>query len=91
MKKASIRVLFIICMEGGNYMSGKYLRDEIAEKYYEEAKGFVIAMQAASVSMMQRRFRIGYMSAAKIIDRLEENGIIGPYEGSKPRKILVQK
>ncbi|MEW4237332.1 DNA translocase FtsK [Bacillus thuringiensis] len=31
------------------------------------------------------------MSAAKIIDRLEENGIIGPYEGSKPRKILVQK
>ncbi|WP_436628523.1 DNA translocase FtsK, partial [Bacillus thuringiensis] len=33
----------------------------------------------------------GYMSAAKIIDRLEENGIIGPYEGSKPRKILVQK
>lgn len=78
-------------MEGGNYMSGKYLSDEIAEKHYEEAKQFVIAMQAASVSMMQRRFRIGYMSAAKIIDLLEENGIIGPYEGSKPRKILVQK
>ncbi|EEM78242.1 DNA translocase ftsK [Bacillus thuringiensis serovar pondicheriensis BGSC 4BA1] len=78
-------------MEGGNYMSDQYLSDEIAEKHYEEAKEFVIAMQAASVSMMQRRFRIGYMSAAKIIDCLEENGIIGPYEGSKPRKILIQK
>ncbi|PFS53540.1 cell division protein FtsK [Bacillus thuringiensis] len=74
-------------------MSGKYLSDEIAEKHYEEARECVIAMQAASVSvsMLQRRFRIGYTSAAKIIDRLEENGIIGPYEGSKPRKILVQK
>ncbi|AOM08928.1 cell division protein FtsK [Bacillus thuringiensis] len=72
-------------------MSGKYISDEVAEKHYEEAKEFVITMQAASVTMMQRRFRIGYTSAAKIIDRLEENGIIGPYEGSKPRKILVQK
>ncbi len=84
-------MLFIIYMEGENYMSGKYLSDEIAEKHYEEARKCVIAMQAASVSMLQRRFRIGYTSAAKIIDRLEENGIIGPYERSKPRKILVQK
>lgn len=78
-------------MEGGNYMSGKYLSDEIAEKHYEEARECVIVMQAASVSMLQRRFRIGYTSAAKIINRLEENGVIGPYEGSKPREVLIKQ
>ncbi|MEE3607426.1 DNA translocase FtsK, partial [Bacillus altitudinis] len=41
--------------------------------------------------MLQRRFRIGYTSAAKIIDRLEENGVIGPYEGSTPRKVLIKE
>ncbi|MBG9579924.1 cell division protein FtsK, partial [Bacillus thuringiensis] len=51
----------------------------------------VIVMQAASVSMLQRRFRIGYTSAAKIINRLEENGVIGPYEGSKPREVLIKQ
>ncbi|AHA71025.1 cell division protein FtsK [Bacillus thuringiensis] len=72
-------------------MSGKYLSDEIAEKHYEEARECVIVMQAASVSMLQRRFRIGYTSAAKIINRLEENGVIGPYEGSKPREVLIKQ
>ncbi|AMR06449.1 cell division protein FtsK (plasmid) [Bacillus thuringiensis] len=72
-------------------MSGKYLSDEIADKHYKEARQCVIAMQAASVTMLQRRFRIGYTSAAKIIDRLEENGVIGPYEGSTPRKVLIKE
>ncbi|HDR7486365.1 TPA: cell division protein FtsK [Bacillus pacificus] len=72
-------------------MSERYLSDEIADKHYEEAKQYVIAIQAASVTMIQRKFRIGYTSAAKIIDRLEENGIIGPYEGSTPRKVLIKE
>ena len=48
-------------------------------------------MQTASVSLLQRRFRIGYSRAARIIDQLELSGVVGPYEGSKPRQVLVSK
>ncbi|MDA2073467.1 cell division protein FtsK [Bacillus cereus] len=65
--------------------------NEVIERLYEPAKEFVIENQIARVSSLQRKFRIGYMTAAKIMDRLEENGIVGPYAGSKPRKVLVQK
>ncbi|MDA2055015.1 cell division protein FtsK [Bacillus cereus] len=64
------------------------LSEKETEKYYEEAKQCVIAMQAASVTMIQRRFRIGYRSAKMIIDRLEKNGVISPYNGKDPRKSI---
>ena len=51
----------------------------------------VTDMQTASVSLLQRRFRIGYSRAARIIDQMEISGIVGPYEGSKPRQVLVSK
>ncbi|PGB76657.1 cell division protein FtsK [Bacillus toyonensis] len=69
----------------------EYKINEVVDSLYEPAKECVIIMQAASVSMIQRRFRIGYVTATKIIDRLEENGVIGPHEGSKPRKILINE
>ncbi|AYF84363.1 MULTISPECIES: DNA translocase FtsK [Bacillus] len=65
--------------------------NEVIERLYEPAKEFVIENQIARVSSLQRKFRIGYMTAAKIMDRLEENEIVGPYAGSQPRKVLVQK
>ena len=45
----------------------------------------------ASVSMLQRRLKLGYARAARIMDELEEKGIVGPFEGSKPRQILVTR
>ena len=59
------------------------------DELYDDAKAFVIAQQSASTSMLQRRFRIGYNRAARLIDDLEANQIVGPSEGSKPRKVFV--
>jgi S-DNA-T family DNA segregation ATPase FtsK/SpoIIIE len=47
-------------------------------------------MQKASTSLLQRKFRIGYNKAARIIDELEANGIIGPQMGSKPREVYIK-
>lgn len=56
---------------------------------YEEAKQAVIEANKASTSYLQRKLRVGYSRAARLIDLLEENGVIGPGSGSKPREILV--
>ncbi len=57
----------------------------------EELKQFVIQKQKASTSMLQRQFRIGYNRAARLMESLEKNGIVGQEEGSKPRKVLLTK
>lgn len=57
---------------------------------YDDVVQFVIENQKASASLLQRRFKLGYNRAARIIDLLEERGIIGPANGSKPREVLVQ-
>jgi S-DNA-T family DNA segregation ATPase FtsK/SpoIIIE len=62
-----------------------------ADELYDDAKNLVIEMQTASVSLLQRRFRIGYNRAARIVDELEASGIIGPSVGSKPREVFIQK
>jgi DNA segregation ATPase FtsK/SpoIIIE-like protein len=58
---------------------------------FEQAVETVIENGSASVSVLQRRLGIGYPRAARLIDELEKKQIIGPFEGSKPRKILVTK
>jgi S-DNA-T family DNA segregation ATPase FtsK/SpoIIIE len=60
------------------------------DELYEEAKAFVIEQQGASTSLLQRRFRIGYNRAARLIDDLAANHVVGPSEGSKPRKVFIQ-
>ena len=64
--------------------------DSMDDPLYEEAKDFVVREQKASTSLLQRRFKVGYNRAANLIDALEQNGVIGPANGSKPRLVFVQ-
>ena len=61
------------------------------DELFEEAKALVIEMQTASISLLQRRFRIGYNRAARLVDELEAHGVVGPSEGSKPRKVFIEQ
>ncbi len=65
--------------------------DEDVDEYLEQAIDMVVNDGQASVSYIQRKFRVGYSRAARIIDQLEERGIVGGHEGSKPRKVLITK
>lgn len=65
-------------------------KDATEEPLYNEIVEFVVTQGKASASLLQRRFRLGYNRAARAIDLLEERGIIGPSNGSKPREVLVQ-
>ncbi|MBM7655155.1 DNA translocase FtsK [Neobacillus cucumis] len=90
-------VEFVISQQKAQYQE-EMIPDDIPEvtgavddDLYEEAVDLIIDMQTASVSMLQRRFRIGYTRAARLIDEMEARGIVGPYEGSKPRAVLQAK
>lgn len=59
------------------------------DEYFAEAGRFIISSEKGSIGMLQRKFKIGFNRAARIMDQLAEAGIVGPEEGTKPRKILV--
>ena len=61
------------------------------DKLYKEAVDVVMQTNQASVSMLQRRMGVGYTRAARLIDMMEEDNIVGPYQGSKPREILIDR
>jgi DNA segregation ATPase FtsK/SpoIIIE, S-DNA-T family len=61
------------------------------DELYDEAVRVIMESNQASVSILQRRMRLGYTRAARIIDLMELEGLVGPYEGSKPRRILVDR
>jgi S-DNA-T family DNA segregation ATPase FtsK/SpoIIIE len=62
---------------------------EVEDKLFDEAARFLVEHRKASTSLLQRRFRIGYGRAARLLDIMEHEGIVGPSEGSKPRQVLV--
>ncbi len=74
---------------GGKFVGGG--ADMEGDEFYEEAKDTVVKAGKASASLLQRRLRVGYARAARLLDLLEANGIIGQADGSKPREILVDQ
>jgi len=73
---------------GGKSVGGATESEE-GDELYEEAKDTVMKAGKASASLLQRRLRVGYARAARLLDILEENGVIGQADGSKPREILL--
>ncbi len=65
--------------------------EDLDDEIYDQAVAFVTDSQQASISMVQRRFRIGYNRAARLIDRMEKEGVVSPAEGSKPREVYAKK
>jgi len=65
--------------------------DDDLDELFDQAVQIVLEAKQASVSLLQRRMRIGYARAARLIDQMEARGIVGPYEGSKPREVLISE
>lgn len=63
--------------------------DDIDEELLRAAIKLVLENNKASVSLIQRRMKVGFARAGRLMDAMEERGIVGPYQGSKPREILV--
>ena len=74
--------------EGGGGESG-HISDDERDDMFEDAARVIVMHQQGSTSLLQRKLKVGYNRAGRIIDQLEEAGIIGPFEGSKARKVLV--
>jgi S-DNA-T family DNA segregation ATPase FtsK/SpoIIIE len=75
--------------EDGDLPDGEFDPDE--DPLLDKAIEIVVQTQTASVSLIQRRLRVGYTRAGRLIDMLERRGIISGYEGSKPRRVLVDE
>lgn len=67
------------------------IKSDDTDEFLYDAIEFVVNNGQASASMLQRKFKIGFNRAARLIDDMEERGIVGPSEGSKPRKVLISK
>ena len=77
--------------EAGSQNDGYQSEEEYEDPLYNEIVDYVIGAGKVSASLIQRKYRLGYNRAARIIDLLEERGIIGPQNGSKPREVLIKK
>ena len=97
-EEANIDDITKAVMNGENNNQGKFdqfnstdLSDrDTPDILYEEAKNIIIESKKASASLLQRRLRIGYNRAARLIDELENEGVVGPAEGAKARKVLIE-
>ena len=81
---------FLTNMNGSTVMSGGSANADSMDSLYDDVVEFVKAQQKASTSLLQRRFGIGYNRAARLIDTLEDRGLIGPANGAKPREVFIK-
>lgn len=72
-----------------DYVANNFLHD--TDELLMDAINLVIEEEQASISLLQRKFKIGYARAARLVDEMEVRGIVGSFEGSKPRKVLINK
>ncbi|WP_253290764.1 DNA translocase FtsK [Pseudoflavonifractor sp. MSJ-37] len=81
--------------KSGKNSGGADMPDDSDSEEYDEllpnAIEVVVESGMASVSMLQRRLKLGYSRAARLVDQMEEKGVVGPFEGSKPRQVLISK
>ena len=77
--------------DAGSYDDGYQSKEEYDDPLYNDIVDFAMEFGKISASLIQRKYRIGYNRAARIVDLLEERGIIGPQNGSKPREVLAKK
>lgn len=77
--------------DADKYDDGYESKEEYDDPLYNDIVNFAIDFGKISASLIQRKYRIGYNRAARIVDLLEERGIIGPQNGSKPREVLVKR
>ncbi len=89
-QKARYDTTYSLSMEDKNATS-MVDQDAMEEPLYNDMVEFVVESRKASASLLQRRFKIGYNRAARAVDLLEERGVIGPSNGSKPREVLIKK
>ncbi|HUV05980.1 MAG TPA: DNA translocase FtsK 4TM domain-containing protein [Armatimonadota bacterium] len=75
----------------GDLSTGGSLDDAVKDEVYEPAVRLVVTTGYASTSMIQRRFKIGYTRAARLVDAMEQQGIVGPLDGAKPRNVLISR
>ena len=77
--------------QGGGSSAGSVGESDGADELLDAAVEVILETGQASVSMLQRRLKLGYSRAARLVDQMEERGIVGPFEGSKPRQLLISK
>ena len=70
---------------------GAVTDEEAGDELLPAAVDVILETGLCSVSLLQRRLKLGYARAARIVDEMEERGIVGPFEGSKPRSLLITK
>ncbi len=74
---------------GGFDLGGSPDSDNEYDERYDEILEWVSTVKTVSASLLQRKFKLGYPRAARIIETFEEEGVVGPAQGSKPRKVLI--
>ncbi|MEG2348205.1 MAG: DNA translocase FtsK 4TM domain-containing protein [Clostridia bacterium] len=89
--KYSEDIIKTIEKAGAKDVKGSDRSDDDSDVILEDAIDLVIDMGQASASMLQRKFKIGYSRAGRIVDQMEERGLVSGYDGSKPRQVLISK